>query len=92
MTISISPSPYWELYVDRATNQKGLWIGIVMISLEHITIEKSLRLNFSATNIKVEYKALMADLNFVKKLRGKYVKVFCDSRLVEGLVKGEFEA
>ena len=82
MTVSICPSPHWELYVDGATNQKGSRIRIVMISPEYITIKKSLRLNFSATNDKVEYKALMAGLNSVKKLGGKSDTVYCDLRLV----------
>ena len=28
MVILASPSPYWELYVDEAANQKGSGIGI----------------------------------------------------------------
>ena len=40
----------WELYVDGAANQRGLGVGLVLVSPERITIEKSLRLNFSATN------------------------------------------
>ena len=43
------PSP-WELYVDGAANQQGSGVGLVLVSPEKITIEKSLRLNFSATN------------------------------------------
>ena len=40
----------WELYVDGAANQRGSGMGLVLVSPEKITIEKSLRLNFSATN------------------------------------------
>lgn len=69
MVILASSSPYWELYVDGAANQKGSGIGIFMISPEHITIKKSLRLNFSATNNEAKYEALLAGLSFVKKLR-----------------------
>ena len=82
MTVSICLSPHWELYVDGAANQKGSRIRIVMISPEHITIKKSLRLNFSATNDKVGYEALMAGLNSVKKLGGKSDTIYCDLRLV----------
>ena len=35
-----------KLYVDRAANQKGSSVGIVLVSPEKITIEKSLRLGF----------------------------------------------
>ena len=58
------PTP-WELYVDGATNQGGLGMGLVLVSLEKITIEKSLRLNFSATKNKAEYKALLMGMMMV---------------------------
>ena len=45
----------WELYVDGAANQQGSGVGLIMVSPEKITIEKSLRLNFSATNNEAEY-------------------------------------
>ena len=44
-----SPMP-WELYVDEAVNQRGSGVGLVLVSPVKITIEKSLRLSFSATN------------------------------------------
>ena len=64
-----------------------------MISPKHITIKKSLRLNFFATNNEAKCEALLAGLSSVTKLReGGLVKVFCDSRLVMGQVRGEFES
>ena len=57
--VSIQCPPPWELYVDGAANQQGSGVGLVLVSPERITIEKSLRLNFSATNNKAEYKALL---------------------------------
>ena len=83
------PSP-WEVYVDGASNQKGSGVGLVLISPEKIIIEKSLRLDFSATNNEAEYEALMIGMAMVQRMGGKSVKVFLDSRLVVGQVKGEF--
>ena len=57
---------------------------IVLISLEKITIEKSLRLGFSATNNKAEYEALLVGMTMVQKMGGKAVEIFSDSRLVIG--------
>ena len=48
----------WQLFVDGAANQKGLGIGIVMISPSRITLEKSLKLGFLATNNEAEYETL----------------------------------
>ena len=53
---SIQGLPPWELYVDGATNQRGSGVGLVLVSPEKITIDKSLRLNFSATNNEAEYE------------------------------------
>ena len=45
--------------MDGAANQRGSGEGLVLVSPEKITIEKSLRLGFSATNNEAEYKALL---------------------------------
>ena len=67
-------------------------MGIVLISLEKIIIEKSLRLDFSTTNNKAEYEALMIGMAMVQRMGRKSIKVFSDLRLVVAQVKGEFEA
>ena len=58
-TISQYCLPTWEVYVDRASNQKGSRVGLVLVSPEKVVIEKSLRLDFSATNNEAEYEALL---------------------------------
>ena len=68
--------PPWELYIDGAANQRGSEVGLVLVSPERITIEKSLRLNFSATNNEAEYKALLMGVMMVQKMEGKVVRVF----------------
>ena len=67
-------------------------MGLVLVSPEKITIKKSLRLNFSATNNEAEYKALLKGMVMVQKMRGKAVRAFSDSKLVVGQVKGDLEA
>ena len=67
-------------------------MGLVLVSPERITIEKSLRLNFSATNNETEYEALLMGMIMVQKMGGKVVKVFSDSKLVVGQVRGDLEA
>ena len=63
-----------------------------MVSLESITIEKLLRLGFSATNNEAEYEALLEGMSMIQKLGKKAVNMFSDSRLVIGQVNGELEA
>ena len=81
----------WEVYVDRASNQKGSGIRLVLISPKKVIIEKSLRLDFSATNNEAEYEVLLTGMAMVQRMGEKSVKLISDSSLVVGKVKGEFE-
>ena len=67
-------------------------MGLVLVSPEKITIENSLRLSFSATNNEAKYEALLMGMMMVQKMGGKTVKVFSDSKLVVGQVRGDLEA
>ena len=55
----------WKVYVDGAANQKGSGVGIVLVSPKKITIWKSLRLDFLATNNEIEYEALLMGMTMV---------------------------
>ena len=67
-------------------------MGLVLVSPEKITIEKSLRMSFSTTNNEAEYEALLMGIMIVQKIGGKTVKVFLDSKLVIDQVRGDLEA
>ena len=88
--VSALKPPCWKVYVDGAANQRGSGVGLVLITPERATIEKSLRLGFLATNNEeAEYKALLQGMAMVQKMGGKVVKMFSDSRLIVGQVKGD---
>ena len=91
-TISQYFLPTWEVYVDGALNKKGSGVGLVLMSPEKVVIEKSLRLDFSATNNEAEYETLLEGMTTVQRMGRKSIKLFSDSRLVVGQVRGEFEA
>ena len=67
-------------------------MGLGLVSFEKITLKKSLTLGFSATNNEAEYKTLLMGMMMVQKMGGKKVKIYLDSKLVVGQVKGELEA
>ena len=90
--ISMQYPSSWRIYVDGAANQWRLGVGLVLVSPEKITIEKSLRLGFPATNNETEYETLLMGMAMVQKVGGKTVEMFSNSRLVVGQVKGELEA
>ncbi|XP_065629753.1 uncharacterized protein LOC136067587 [Quercus suber] len=89
--ISQQGPSHWEVYMDGAANQKGCGVGLVLISPERIIIEKSLKLDFLATNNEAEYEALLMGMSMVQRMGGKAVELFSDSRLVVGQVQGELE-
>ena len=62
------------------------------MSPEKVVIKKSLRLDFPAINNEAEYKTLLVGMAMVQRMGGKSIKLFSDSRLVVGQVRGEFEA
>ena len=90
--ISMPGPPCWKVYIDDAANQRGSRVGLVLESPEKTIIKKSLRLGFLATNNEAEYKALLQGMAMVRKMGGKAVEMFSNSRLVVGQVKGELEA
>ena len=63
--ISAPGLPCWKVYVDGATNQRGSGMGLVLASPERTTIEKSLRLGFSAAKNKAKYEALLQGMAMV---------------------------
>ena len=78
--------------MDGAVNQRGVGVGLVLVSPKKITIEKSLSLGFSATNNEAEYEALLMGMVMVQKMGGRAVEMFSDSRLIVCQVKGELKA
>ena len=58
-SIALQEPLHWKVYIDRAINQRGSGVGLVLISPEKLTIEKSLRLGFSTTNNEAEYETLL---------------------------------
>ena len=63
--VSLQEPLSWKVYVDGVANQRGSGVGLVLISLVKITIQKSLILGFSATNNKAECGALLVGMTVV---------------------------
>ena len=91
-SITLQNKLHLKVYVDGSANQRGSRVGLVLVSPKKLTIEKSLRLGFSAINNEAEYKALLEGMSMVQRVGGKAVKIFSDSRLVVGQMGGDLEA
>ena len=74
--ISAQCSPPSKMYVDGAANQRGSGVGLVLVSPKKITIEKSLRLGFSATNNEAEYEIFLMGIVMVQKIGGKTMEIY----------------
>ena len=72
--ISLQEPPFWKVYVDGAANYRGSGVGLVLILLEKLTIEKSLRLGFLTKNNEAEYEALLEGVRMVQRMGGGFLK------------------
>ena len=75
-TISLQEPLFWKVYINGVVNQRGSGVGLVLVSPEQITSERSLRLGFSATNNEAEDETLLEGISMVQRMGGKVVKMF----------------
>ena len=80
--IMIIESKSWKMYFDRATNQNGSGIGVLLISPKGAHIPFSGRLNFPATNNATEYEACIMKLQVALSLEVEELEVYGDSALI----------
>lgn len=66
--------------------------GVVIVSLEGIIAEHALRFEFLTTNNETGYEALIVGLGAAKELGVQDLKVYSDSQLAIGHIKGDCEA
>ena len=83
-SVGLQEPLHWKVYVDGAVNQRGSGVGLVLVSPEKLTIEKSLRLGFLATNNEAEYETFLEGMSMVQRMGGQAVKMFSNFRLVVG--------
>nr|GEV52360.1 hypothetical protein [Tanacetum cinerariifolium] len=76
----------WRLYIDRASNNEGSKVGLILMAPDDVEYSYALRFNFSNSNTDVEYEALLAGLRIAKEMQVKYIHAFVDSKLVASQV------
>ena len=65
---------------------------MVLQSLERDNLECAIRLQFSMTNNKAEYEAILAGLNLAKAVGASSVVLHSDTQVVIGHINGDYEA
>jgi len=86
------PMETWMVQIDGFAMKKVGGARVVLISPEKQTLKYTVRLQFPATNNKVEYETLLIGLSLAKALRVKSLIVQANSQLMIGQVKGDYEA
>nr|XP_009388363.1 PREDICTED: uncharacterized protein LOC103975179 [Musa acuminata subsp. malaccensis] len=86
------PRDTWTLHVDGSANAKGASAGLVLVTPDGRSIERSFRFGFRATNNEAEYEALLAGLQLALEMRVTDIRVITDSQLVARQLDGEYEA
>lgn len=89
----------WSMDFDGEVGREGagigIWICILVFSpnkvLNNVRV-CSYKLVFYYSNNEVEYEALIAGLEILKKLNAKIISIYGDSELVIKQVKGEYQA
>uniref|UniRef100_A0A804HNE7 Uncharacterized protein n=1 Tax=Musa acuminata subsp. malaccensis TaxID=214687 RepID=A0A804HNE7_MUSAM len=86
------PHDTWTLHVDGSANAKGAGAGLVLVTPDGRSIERSFRFGFRATNNEAEYEALLAGLRLALEMRVTDIRVITESQLVARQLDGEYEA
>jgi len=81
----------WTLFFDGSTCDRGVGIGIVLISPRGKKYEFSLPIVATSTNNKAEYQALIKGLELLKAVHADAVVIFGDSMLVINQLAGSYE-
>ncbi|XP_061351831.1 uncharacterized protein LOC133296787 [Gastrolobium bilobum] len=82
----------WTIHVDGSSNSKGSGAGVIIETLEGVSIEHSLHLAFPTSNNQAEYEAFIAGIVQAKEHRARKIKIMSDSQLVTSQVEGKYQA
>jgi ribonuclease HI len=77
---------------DGSSTRKNGGAGMVLVTPEGEELSGALRLEFRTTNNEAENEAVIASLGMALELGAVSVKVWSDSQVIVGHIRGEFEA
>ena len=80
--LNVEERTTWKMYFDRASNQHGYGVGVLLIAPNGVHIPLSAKLNFVATNNVAEYEACIVGLKALLAIDVKEVEIYEDSTLV----------
>ncbi|XP_020206481.1 uncharacterized protein LOC109791584 [Cajanus cajan] len=81
----------WTIHVDDSSNNHGSGAGIILEGPTSLTLEKSLRFAFKASNNQAEYEALLAGLQLAREVGVRKLICWTDSKVVSEQVNDNFQ-
>ena len=81
----------WSIHTNGSSNRQAGGVGVVLHNLEGDKIKCMIRPDFTTTNKKAEYEALIAELDLAKVAGVKNLVVHCDSQVVTSRDSGNYE-
>ena len=81
----------WTMYFDGAVNNRGVGIGVILISSEGEMILMAKRLEFEVTNNQAKYEACIFRLEALRSAGAGEITVYGDSMLVIKQVSNEWK-
>ncbi len=82
----------WMAHIDGSSMKNVGGIGVILESSEGDIIKRAICLQYTTTNNKAEYEALLTRLKLSKMLGATELDVLSDSQLIVGQVNGDYEA
>ncbi|XP_074297829.1 uncharacterized protein LOC141628610 [Silene latifolia] len=83
-------SEIWTIYIDRASNTRGVGVGLVLRSPKGDMIVQAIRCESKATNNEAEYEAFILGMQMASGLKVRNLRVYSDSLLVVNHVNNEY--
>ena len=80
------------IWTDGLSNQRAGGARVLLWSPEGDTIECAVRLQFSTTNNKAKYEAVLLGLDLAKVAGAKSVVIHCNLQIVVGHINGDYES
>ncbi|GKF33510.1 reverse transcriptase domain-containing protein [Tanacetum coccineum] len=86
------PQEPWTLFIDGSSCIDGSSAGLILTSPKGTELTYALRFQFTASNNKAKYEALIAGLRIVAQMGVRNVHISVDSKWVANQVLGAYAA
>ncbi|XP_073109497.1 uncharacterized protein [Elaeis guineensis] len=89
--IGFDPKELETLHVDGLLTAMRVGARLILTNLEGEVVGYTLRFDFSTTNNDAEYESLLSSLRVAREAGAQHLKVFSNSQLVVGYIKGGYK-